>query len=256
MLEHAHHAHRKVGDPYSDWNIEPVVGAFYMLFMAARTAGNRPLISDSSVSQSLLFREPEPGTVPGNGQDGKFRLATAVIESAIPGDLDQVPLEKLLRLRAESFDDRQRFQDRMAEFGKEIASAGSEEELRETIDRLGRKVRDEVAIARDRIHSLDVMTASTLFGISVPSGATAAWGLALSAPVVIAGLGAIALSGVLLRYRFESRRGRVVSMCCPACRRGRHRSDSERPCTLWGCRPLTPRGDAGRTGAAASVVAA
>jgi hypothetical protein len=203
VLHQADHAHRKVGDPYSDWDIEPIVGAFYMLFLAARMARNRPLISDNSIYQSLLFRQPDPDAATRNAPDGKFRLATAVIESVIPGDLEEVPLDKLLRLRTESVEDRRRFQDRMAEFGKDIDSAKIEEEFRENVDRIGRKVRDEVAITRNKLHSLNIATASGLFSLSVPSWATATWGLEVAAPIVIAGLGAVALSAAWLRYRFE-----------------------------------------------------
>jgi hypothetical protein len=204
LLRQADVARQQAGDPYSDWRLEPVVAAFYMLFLASHMAGDRPLISDNSLYQSLLFRRPA-GESSWNAQDGRFRLATAVIDSVIPGDLENVPLDRLLRLRTESFEDRRRFQDRMADFGKEIASAASEEEFRDTVDRLGRKVRDEVETTRDRIESLNITTATALIGLSIPSWATATWGLALSAPVVIAGFGAVALSAALLRYRFENR---------------------------------------------------
>jgi hypothetical protein len=205
LLEQAQDAHRKAGDPYSDWNIEPIVGAFYMLFLAAHMAGKRPLVSDNSVYQSLLFRKPEPEGGKRHLRTDGFRLATAVIESVVPADLENVPLDKLLRLRTESFADRQRFQDRMSELGKELAGAKSEDEFQDTIERVGRKVRDEVAVARDRIRSLNITTGTALFSLSLPSWATATWGLGLSGPVLIAGLGAIALSGALLRYRFENR---------------------------------------------------
>ena len=52
VLEDLQLARKNVTDPNNDWDIEPVTGGLYMLFLASRMAGHRQLVSDSSVYQS------------------------------------------------------------------------------------------------------------------------------------------------------------------------------------------------------------
>jgi hypothetical protein len=94
-------AHVKQGDKYSDIKIEPVTGGLYMLFLANRMAGRRSLVSDSSIYQSLMYQPMGGAAEVGKGKSAEFRLATAVLRTVVPVELESVPIDKLLRVHSD-----------------------------------------------------------------------------------------------------------------------------------------------------------
>jgi hypothetical protein len=205
ILVHLQLAHKKQGDPYSDLDIEPVTGGLYMLFLASRMAGIRNLVSDSSVYQALLY-QPLPDATASQPSRGsrEFRLATAVLKTAVPTRMEKVPIEKLLRVHSDLSRQRTRFQDKIAALARDLENVDGEEAAQATIDVHQRKLEDDYQELIDKLRSANIAFGTGLFAISVPSWATATWGLAIASMTpVLAGLGAIGISALVMKNIFD-----------------------------------------------------
>lgn len=203
VLEELKLAHQKQGDPYSDWNIEPVTGGLYMLFLADRMAGNRQLVSDKPVYQSLLYtRLPGDESSPTH-DDRPFRLASAVLQTVVPVDLDCVNLDKLFRIREDFADQRRRFQDKLEQIGKDLQQASDADTLAHAVERHRAAILDQYETQLDEVRKHNLIAGHGLFSVSVPSYVTSAWGLGLTAPQVLVGLGVVGLSAVALKFMFD-----------------------------------------------------
>jgi hypothetical protein len=200
-------AHKKQGDRWSDLDIEPVTGGLYMLFLANQMAGRRNLVSDSSVYQSLMYQKvATPALINPAKRGGEFRLATAVLRTAIPTALGEVPLDKLLRVRGDLSGQRRRFQDKIAGLARELEQVESEDALQECIETHQRKLEDEYQELVDKLRSVNLSFATGLFSVSVPAWATAAWGLRIATVTpLLAGIGAVAISSVVMKSVFDRR---------------------------------------------------
>jgi hypothetical protein len=197
-------AHEKQGDPYSDWSVEPVTGGLYMLFLATRMAGQRQLVSDSSVYQSLLYTPIGTRGDRITPDDRQFRLATAVLTTVIPSDLEDMDLDVLLRLRQDFSSQRQRFQDKIADFARDLQNF-SGGDLEAVVDRHSRAIHGDYEDWIDRLRTANLTLAQGLFSVSVPSYLTSPWGLGTSTHPVIFAAGAVAVSAVAMKYVLERR---------------------------------------------------
>jgi hypothetical protein len=205
VLEELKLAHKKQGDPYSDWSVEPVTGGLYMLFLANRMAGNRQLVSDSSIYQSLLYLPMKQTADKVMHDDREFRLATAVLKTVIPSNVEAVKLDVLLGLRRDFSDQRKRFQDKIAGFAKDLQNVSREDSLETVIDRHKRGIEDEYQGFLDKIRITNLGFVQSLFSVSVPAYITSAWGFAATGLPVVFAAGAAAVSAVGMKYFFERR---------------------------------------------------
>src|SRR5262245_24203207 len=202
VLQELKLVHRKAGDRYSDLAIEPVTGGLYMLFLASRMAGIRHLVSDSPSFQALSYRQSY-GVEPIRPDYRTFRLASAVLSAAVPVNIESVPLGRILKLRDEFAEDRQRFQDKIQGFAKSLQEPSSEEALRDDIKRHMRALKAEYDVFVDRIKVLNLGVATSLFSVSVPSYVTSTWGFASVSPYVAGAFGALAATAVIVKYVWE-----------------------------------------------------
>jgi hypothetical protein len=195
------------GDDYSDLALEPATAGLYMLFLANEMSGARSLISDSSVYQSLMYaRLPgAPASERGMG-DEAFRLATVVLRTAMPDDIESVPIDKLLRIRDDLSKPRKRFQDKVAALAKGLEKPKSEEELLKLLETQGRRIEDEYDELVDKLRLSNVAFFTGLFALSVPGWATAGWGLGIAAmSPALAGIAAVGVSGGVVKRIFDRR---------------------------------------------------
>ncbi len=199
-------AHKRQGDPYSDLDIEPVTGGLYMLFLASHMAGHRNLVSDSSVYQSLMYQPLPPSMVTNPVRGGReFRLATAVLSTAAPRSLEAVPIDTLLRVHHDLSEQRTRFQDKVAALAKDLENA-KEDDVQGAISAHQRKLDDEYQELTDKLRSANITFGTGLFAVSVPSWATATWGLGIATlSPLLAGVGAVGISGMVMKNIFDRR---------------------------------------------------
>jgi hypothetical protein len=202
--------HEGQRDSFSRLRIEPVTGGLYMLFLDNRKADKRPLVSDSSVFQSLLYA---PIQRPPIGGDAGFRLAAAVFETVIPNHLEDLPLDALLRLKEDYSSDRERFQMKISELAKAVQSAEDERELKDAIGYYQSQIANEVTSLKDKLRAAKVSSASSLFSVSIPAYFTADWGLGLKNPIALSAAGAVALSASVLKYVLDKKAIERESPC-------------------------------------------
>jgi hypothetical protein len=116
-----------------------------MLFLANHMAGRRNLVSDSSIYQSLMYQPiSAKATEESRKKSPEFRLATAVLRTAVPVDLESIPIDRLIRLHADLRDQRTRFQDKLGALAKQMESSKDEDELQAAIEVNQRKIEDEL----------------------------------------------------------------------------------------------------------------
>lgn len=204
-------ARKNMTDPNNDWDIEPVTGGMYMLFLAGRMAGNRQLVSDSSVYQSLMYKPLESSEERAEQNDREFRLATAVLHTVVPENLEQVSLDVLLRLRSDLSDQRRNFQDRIASLAKDLRSATGLDHIDGLIERQKQAFNDEYEVFKDKLLSANLSLAQALFSLSVPAYITSQWGFGATGRPILFAAGAIAASVTAVRYVLERRTATALS---------------------------------------------
>jgi len=211
VLEELHLARRNATDPNNDWDIERVTGGLYMLFLASRMAGQRQLVSDSSIYQSLMYAPLKTSQKLARHDDREFRLATAVLHTLVPENLEYIKLDVLLRLRSELSDQRRRFQDRIASLAKDLQSLEGKVEIEGFIERQKQTFEDEYAIFKDKLRGANLSLANGLFSLSVPAYITAQWGLGVTSHPVVFAAGAVAASISAVRYVLDRKVARATS---------------------------------------------
>jgi hypothetical protein len=211
VLEGLQLARKNMTDPYSDWDIEPVTGGLYMLFLASRMAGHRQLVSDSSVYQSLMYAPLETPREVARKDDREFRLATAVLRTVVPEDLENVKLDVVLRLSSDLSDQRRRFQDRIAALAKDLQSLTGQAEVEGLIERQKRTFEDEYELFKDKLRSVNLNLAQGLFSLSVPAYITAQWGFGATGHPIVFAAGAIAASVTAVKYVLDRKTAKAAS---------------------------------------------
>jgi hypothetical protein len=186
------------------YNVEFATAVLYMGFLANQMSGNRQLVSDNPVYQSLIYRLGTGSTVTASQQDGEFRLAAAVFRAVTP-EVERTPVQALLRLREQCAAERHRFQDKMAEFAKDIGSAKNQDDAENAVCRHASKISDEVETLKDKLRSSGIAYATSLFSVSVPSYLTAAWGFGVKSAAAIVAAGAVAISASTVKYCLDRR---------------------------------------------------
>ncbi len=213
VLEDLQLARKNITAPDNDWEIEPVTGGLYMLFLASRMAGHRQLVSDSSVYQSLMYAPLKTSQEVAQQDDREFRLATAVLRTLAPEDLENVKLDVLIRLRSELSDQRRRFQDRIASLAKDLQSLTGQAEVEGLIERQKRTFEDEYELFKDKLHSVNLNLAQGLFSLSIPAYITAQWGFGATGHPIVFAAGAIAASVTAVRYVLDRKIAKAASPC-------------------------------------------
>ena len=128
------------GQKYSEWNIEPVTGLLYMLFLSGIMAGQRSIVTDDPVYQSLLYDRVSPDPKISLNPDPRFQLVTAVFNTVRPAGIEEVPLRKLLQFREKHEDERQAFKSAIRDLTRDLSSSPSMDAVKETVNEHQRKV--------------------------------------------------------------------------------------------------------------------
>lgn len=205
VLKELELVHKKENDDYSDIEIEPATGALYMLFLANRMAGERQIVSDSPVFQSLLYQPVRGSGQEGSRTDLEFRLASAVMEMIIPDRIEEASLETLLDVRTEFAEHRQRFQRKIGALADNLRTASNENDITGEISEYAQELTDAYEDMRGRMTSLNLGLAYGLLCASVPSYVPSTWGLGVTSSVALGAVAAVAVSTLTMKYVSERR---------------------------------------------------
>lgn len=181
---------------------EPVTGAMYMLFLARYMAKNRPIVTDNALYQSLLYtpleRESEQPPI-----DKGLMLASAILKSAAPLNIEKVPLDDLIKFREDHTNERNGFYNAISQMASDLGKIKDAKELQGAIDHHTDTFNRNMESLRTKLRSINVACGAGIFTLSLPATLTATWGLALTNPFVLLGAGSLVVTGVLLKSALD-----------------------------------------------------
>ena len=182
---------------------EGSVGALYMLFLARRMAQARAIISDDPTYQALTFGPPSAATHSG---DAGFLLATAIFRTSVPLDIGTVDIKQLISLRRDLAGERIAFYDGLARLGSDMSKIENEKQLNQAIDHHESAIHNNIEALEKKLRLLKLTCGKGVFSFSMPAAATgAAWGLGLTNPAALFGVGSLVIAGLIVGSRFENR---------------------------------------------------
>jgi hypothetical protein len=164
------------------YTLDPLTAVLYMTFLANRMAERRglPVVTDDPSLQPLL-RDFQSDT--SREPDSAFALASLVIETAIPVNLDQISVQQIVDFREFSEFDRLRFYEALREFSKDVQLVEDSNALKDLLAHKQKIINDSVAALELCYTNTRIAYVTGLLGLSVP-----AWSVAVGG---MAGLGAI-----------------------------------------------------------------
>jgi hypothetical protein len=202
-----HDLARKVGGADPHWDLEPVIGGVYMLFLAQHMAGKRSLVTDNPAYQRLMCASFGAGKTPKSGSavlpahaDNSLKVLTAACQTVIPMDLEHAPIDKILKVRESCAEDRVRFQEKVADLAQSLEGIADGNTVSDKLARQAESVSDEVRNIKDKLLGQRIGVWSAILGLTIP--VTAAVGGEYSMALAS---GAIAVGAGVARYLVERR---------------------------------------------------
>ena len=161
-------------DLNQEWyTLDPLTAVLYMTFLANRMAERRglPVVTDDPILQ-LLLRDFQSDS--NEDPDTAFALASLVIETAIPVNLDQISVEQIADFR-ESFEfERLRFYEALREFSQDLPLVEDGRALRNLLEHKQRLINDAVAALQLSFINARIACVTGLLGLSLPTWSVAA----------------------------------------------------------------------------------
>lgn len=192
---------KKQGRDDPDWSLEPVIAGVYMMLLAQRMAGDRPLIADSLAYQHLLCasfisRSDAPSLVSRN----VARLVSAVCRTIVPIELENVSIDKVLRVRESYAEHRERLQEKVCDLARSLDGVRSKYEVSDAVEKHVTAISEEVESVKDRLLSQNIALGSILLALAVPLGTFLSRGFSTALAS-----GAIAVTAGVAKYLVERR---------------------------------------------------
>jgi uncharacterized membrane protein (UPF0136 family) len=158
---------------YDDWyEFEPVTGAIYMSFLANRMAEVRalPIVSDHAIFQALINRSQfDKWSDP---DDKGHALASLVIETSIPENLEAVSLKQIIHFRRKHDSERLRFYEGIRSLAKDIPKVQDKQALDECLHHHKKNIELAVEDLNLSLKGVGISCGTALVGLSVPSWAS------------------------------------------------------------------------------------
>lgn len=188
---------------YGEWDLEAATGVLYLTYLTVRMADGRPLATDNARYQKLLYSR---GRLANDdlysAPDNEFMLASASFQSALPGNLESIPLDKLLDFRDKHGAVRAAFQAEISKLAASMATARDEHELYSALSAQTEAIARQESLLRDKLAFSFATFASAVFSVSVPSYIVP---LATGHPVALAAAGAAVISLAAYKYMLDRR---------------------------------------------------
>ena len=171
-----------------DWiEFEPVTGAMYMTFLANALAKEDqiPIVTDEPEFQPLI-RGIQLDRYRGNRDVGET-LASMVIESVVPENIENIPVEKIIKIRTDYKDERRQFYNEINKLVKDLESVDKESVLIEALEEKKKDIELAVRNIKMSYAGIGVATVTTMLGLSIPSFASGlGFGIAVVGGVAVA----------------------------------------------------------------------
>lgn len=209
---------KKADDYYDDFDLEPVTGALYMIFLAKKMAGERSLsiVTDDPVYQPLIHHPISPDLQPETSEakmDKGFVLASFVIESVAPKDIKSVTIDQIIKFREEHDAERRNFRGKVIDLAKDLDKVDHPEAIKDYLNDRQKVINDGVNALEDGLRSVNIDCVRNLFALSVPAWAGATWAVPLIAanPVIIPGAVVLAASFALAKWGVDRKKTKSAS---------------------------------------------
>ena len=190
-------------DVYHDWHVDAGTAVLYLLYLSNQMAKGRPLVTDNLRYETLLYRDVDAPTATGKNdkpRDRSFLLVSATFDSVLPANLEDIPLQNLLRFRDQHGAARGRLQKQIGLLANAVSEAKDEEELHSAIATQSAIIKEEKSILEAKLRGNNLAVATGLFGVSVPSYVLH---LATSHPMLIALAAGVAISSTLYKFALD-----------------------------------------------------
>lgn len=191
-----------------DWyEVEPVTGIMYMLFLAKKLAGALPLISDDPASVRLSFGTQSVRTPDGAPSGEKtYRIASAVLKTHVPMNPENIPMSEIIEIRKRYKDERIAFYNAIGALAKDFDKIRDDRDAADAIAHHEAVVGRSLEALRTKIANHQLALKTGLMGISVPSIAKTS---GVEDPVALAGLGVISAGAVVWKHIRDVRSARL-----------------------------------------------
>jgi len=195
-------ARKSVEHSPDDWDIEAATAVLYLMYLSARMADGRPLTTDNAHYQKLLYsRQRLPEANPG-ARDDLFMLASASFESALPDDLEDIPLNTLLDFRDKHGAVRATFQAEIAKLAARMSGARDEHELHNTLTTHAEIIAREESLLKDKLSFSFANFFNAVFSVSIPAYIVP---VVTGNPLLLATAGAAVISLASYKYMLDRR---------------------------------------------------
>ncbi len=175
--------------------LDKITGAIYMSRLANHIAEKKslPIITDDTNFQ-IIAKEAQRDLVITDNL-GEV-LASMVIQSVIPRNMESITPKQIVRFRNDYNDERQEFYSKINELVTDLYQIEDEQSLRDALN----FKKDEIIRANRRIESalrgLKIDTALGLFSLSIPSFASGLGWAVASAGLASVAMGKLAVKGI------------------------------------------------------------
>jgi hypothetical protein len=178
------------------------IGQLYMVFLAKHMAGQRPILTDNPAFQSADY-VPMPSASAGPQTDLGFILATAVLRTAVPVDIERIAISDLIRFRDDHGAERAAFYDAISKLANDLRALPPGRELDQAIEHHNRVFQLKIRALESKLTLLNVTCVSGVLSMSLPSYWASEWGFHITHPALLIGGGALITSFIALRGYLE-----------------------------------------------------
>jgi hypothetical protein len=191
-------AHRSEAKGDEDWfEFEPVTGALYMTCLSNHLASLKhlPVVTDDPLFLPLI-RGVQLDQYKGSPDLGET-LASLVIESVVPENINSIPIKKVIEFRRIHKAERHEFYHAVEKLVSDLKEVNDTTALKDMLADRKTTIENAVRNLKNSYAALNIATSTTMLGLSVPSAVR-------SFGPVITSLGVVAVAlGKLVSARFD-----------------------------------------------------
>lgn len=156
---------------WEDWvKIDNEIGLLYMTYFAKSISKNKslPIVTDveQSFSASLYFESPINSDY--NNQF-EYKLGNLLIETVVPKNINDVPLEKILDIRRKYDDERTAFFNEISNLSNSITGLDNGSALKDALNQHSKIILKETKHLEQLYNTHKIETASKFLSISLPT---------------------------------------------------------------------------------------
>lgn len=159
---------------WEDWvKVDSEIGLLYMTYFAKSISKNQslPIVTDieESFSASLYFESLINSDY---NEQFEYKLGNLLIESVIPKNINDVPLDKLLEIRNKYDDERTAFFNEIATLTDSITEIKNENALKDAINLHSKVIKKEVKQLEKLYSAHKIETINKSLSVSIPTSLT------------------------------------------------------------------------------------